>query len=172
MEVRVVSSKELKVDRRLIEKISDITLENENLTYRSPNSIKDSVRKGFFLFALDKSGGILGWIERHEIWDNWWNLSTLYVFPKFRNTGVGRETLIPKGIEELEGKNIFAAVGDREIQKILEGFGFKEVRVADLPFMFKFNLIVKRYLNVKSLMKFLKIKSKGLNYFVRIANDF
>jgi N-acetylglutamate synthase-like GNAT family acetyltransferase len=169
MKIRTVNANNINLDFEFIRKISDTTLKDENLSYRSVGLIKSSIQKGYFLMALDGSSRILGWIEKYRIWKNWWGLSTLYVFPEYRNIGVGRKILIPAGVKDLESKNIFAATTNKKIQLVLEKLGFKQVRLNELPFMVKANLMLMRYLNIKGLIKLVKIKSKGFSYFVKSA---
>ncbi len=169
MKIRIVNAKSINLNSGFIRKISDTTLKDENLSYRSVSLIKSSVQKGYFLLALDKSGKILGWIEKYKIWKDWWGLSTLYVFPEYRNFGVGRGLLIPMGIKDLRGKNIFAAATNKQVQLVLEKLGFKQVKLTELPFMVRINLMLVRYLNIKGLIKLFKIRSKGFSYFVKSA---
>src|SRR3990167_9533389 len=103
MKVKVVNAKDISLDPQFIQKISEITLKDENLGYRSPDVVKNSIRCSLFLVALDESNKVLGWIEKYKIWRNWWGLSTLYVFPEYRDAGIGRGLLIPQGVRDLEG---------------------------------------------------------------------
>ena len=169
MNIKVANAKDIKLDSEFSKIISETTYKDENLAYRPISLVGDSISKGSFLVAVDESGKTLGWIEKYKIWDNWWGLSTLYVFPEYRNSGIGRGLLIPAGVKYLQGKNIFAATTNLEIQLVLEKLGFKKVTLSKLPLMVRINLVLTRYLNFKSLLKLIKVKSKGFVYFVRIA---
>ncbi|OGY24754.1 MAG: hypothetical protein A2126_02840, partial [Candidatus Woykebacteria bacterium GWB1_45_5] len=160
MRVRIINAKDTPVDPGFVQKMSEITLQDKGLAYRSPNLIKNSIQAGFFLVALGESNKILGWIEKYKIWEDWWGLSTLYVFPEYRNLGIGRGLLIPAGVKDLKNKNIFAATTNSEVQSVLEGLNFKKVVLSQLPLMVRINLLLTRYLNIKSLLKLLEVRSR------------
>ena len=130
MNFKVVNAKSINLGSKGIQKISEVTLEDGNLGYRSPKIVRDSINKGFFLVALDESNELLGWIEKYKIWKDWWGLSTLYVYPEYRDFNIGRGTLIPAGVKQLKGRNIFAATTNKDINPVLEelGFGFYKAK--------------------------------------------
>ncbi|MEX0616422.1 MAG: GNAT family N-acetyltransferase [Candidatus Woykebacteria bacterium] len=167
MKILVVNGKAMSQDHKLIQKISEISLKDENLSYRSTSLITNSFKKGDFLIATNEDSKILGWVEKYKIWNNWWGLSTLYVFPEYRGKKISKKLLISSAAKELVGKNIFAATTNNLIQSMLFDIGFKKVSLNTLPLMVKTRLLLLRYFNLRSLFKLLKLKNKGFAYFLR-----
>jgi GNAT superfamily N-acetyltransferase len=161
--MRVINSKGANLKPDLIRKISEVTSQESSLSYRSVEILK----KTNLILAIDGKEKICGWIEYYKIWKNWWGLSTLFVFPRYRGQKIGKAILIPAGVKTLKDKKIFSSVTDKKIGQVLQNYGFRETKLNELSTGILLKVMLVRYGNLKSFIKLFKLSKKGLQYFVK-----
>lgn len=167
MNIEIINANNMKLKPNLIKRISRVTLEEENLSFRSTELVASSIENGFFQIAVNKSSDILGWLENYKIWKSWWVISNLYVLPEYRGRGVGRKLLTNQSVKGLKNKKIFIATTNKKLYSSLEKLGFNQIGLNEIPIYVKLNL-AKRYINIRSLLSLLNLRTKGFRYFVKL----
>lgn len=143
--------------------ISGVTKKNKYLSYRSPSEVESAITKGYFLLAFEKEK-LAGWIERMQIWKNWWGLFSLYVIPAYRKKGVGTRLL--ESVTLIHKNDfIYVATYNSWVEKKLEFLGYKRISRSKLPLSFLWNILKKRFLNFGLIYNFPLIRNP-YRYFV------
>lgn len=122
------------------------------------------------VIGLRTSGEICGIATVEHIDEEWAEISTIIVMPKYQGRGLGKK-LWQKAIKRLSGKNI-CAIAFNPITKygLALKTGFKKRRFFQLPFVIQFFFVVQRFRLHKIIGFFSKkgLRLANLDFFTRL----
>lgn len=167
MNYEIFKSDEIALPPGFSQTVIDSAHDEEGLSKRPFEEVATSLKNGYFLLAVEpKNQEVFGWIEIFPLWRNWWGMFSIYVYPNYRRVGLGR-ALLDRAFDLLEGKNIYGATFNSELKKILLEHRCKKVKFFDLPIPLLLALALKRYKNLRSIIKARKFARKDFEYFLR-----
>jgi len=150
-----------------IGQITSITHSEAGLAFRPRPILQASVKKTNLLVCRDKIGGkLVGWIEKFPIFGQVWGISTLYVFPRFRNRGIGK-ILLDRVITQLQGKIVYTATASPAVIKVVCLRGFKAIEPGRIPKLILGMWLIRRYYHPATWKKYLSGQMPRLNYYVK-----
>lgn len=165
--IKIVNAKDMGMTLAKISEISKITRIEKDLIYRSVAHIRNAIKKGNLLFAVDNLDNIQGFMEQSKISGRWHGLFMLYVYPQYRGRGIGTKNLLSHAINTIKEGNIYAATRKKSIQKALEEKGFSAVNLRKIPLAVLMHLLINRYRHLQSLLKLWKMRDNGFIYLVK-----
>lgn len=122
------------------------------------------------LIGLRSSGEICGIATYEHIDEEWAEISTIMVLPKYQGKGLGKK-LWQKALKKLSGKNIFAMAYNPVTKYGLAlKTGFQKKRFWQLPFVVQFFFLFQRF-RMHKIIGFLTkkhIKLANLDFFTRL----
>lgn len=165
--IKIVNAKDMGMTLAKISEISQITRIEKDLIYRSVAHIRNAIKKGNILLAVDNLDNIQGFMEQSKISRRWHGLFMLYVYPQYRGRGIGTKNLLFHAINSIKERNIYAATRKKSIQKALEKIGFSTVNLRKIPLAVLIRLLINFYRHPQSVLKLLKMREKGFIYLVK-----
>jgi ribosomal protein S18 acetylase RimI-like enzyme len=132
---------------RLSVKISALINQEKLLTVRTPKFIRSVLHNCGMYVCLDKSD-ICGFIGRRQIYDNYFEIISLYVMPGKRNRGIARSLIKAAAT----GNQYFyiASTFQKRIVELLIRNGFRRISLLSLPVGVIFCYLTDR--SIRSLM--------------------
>lgn len=141
----------------LAKHISQITRSEPRLLYYSPRDIQKNINNNRIL-TFDKKGKLAGFVFWHQF-NNWAEISAIYIKPEFRNKGYSRK-IFEDLYEKMKDKNnkIVIFTSSPKIIGLLKKNNFKRVSFLSLPFDIVIRIILhrtnpKRWLSYLELLK-------------------
>lgn len=126
----------------IVSYIRDSVIFEPNISHLSNKKIKNIVNQGFS-YILKNQDAFIGFILSERMYKNYFELSTLFIEPKYRNQKLSY-LLLDKVLEHRE-RHYFFFTFRNQIQKTMKDrYGFNEENIFIVPLLVRLKIILKR----------------------------